>query len=84
MNSGTETELTADILQSSHITAVNSVSVPEFTGLRYTIHPMDSFTLSVVVADIVMALAFVALLVLDKKPRTDTTEPVKPAGKRLA
>jgi hypothetical protein len=45
---------------------------------------MDSFTLSVVVADIVMALAFVALLVLDRKPKTNTTEPAKPAGKRLA
>ena len=31
VKSGTETELTAAILQSSHITAVNSVSVPDFT-----------------------------------------------------
>lgn len=46
---------------------------------------MDSFTLAVVVADVVMVLAFILLVVIDRKaPSRPTIEPVKPAGKRPA
>ena len=43
---------------------------------------MDSFTLAVVLGDVIMCLAFIALMVLDKKRAP--TEPVKTAGKRPA
>ena len=44
---------------------------------------MDNFTLAVIVGDIAMCLAFIALIVFDKPPRRAVaTEPVKPAGKR--
>jgi hypothetical protein len=45
---------------------------------------MDNFTLAVVVADAVMVIAFVLLMVLDKKEGKPTTEPLKPAGKKSA
>jgi len=47
---------------------------------------MDNFTLAVIVGDVAMCLAFIALIVFDKaKPRQALpTEPVKPAGKRSA
>ena len=44
---------------------------------------MDNFTLAVIVADVVMAIAFVALIVLDKQRPTAPIEPVK-TGKRPA
>jgi|SoiMethySBSTD1v2_1073268.scaffolds.fasta_scaffold3261587_1 hypothetical protein len=44
---------------------------------------MDNFTLAVIVGDIAMCLAFIALIVFDKPRRiVPATEPVKPAGKR--
>jgi hypothetical protein len=45
---------------------------------------MDNFTLAVVVGDVVMVIAFILLMVLDKKETRPTIEPVKPAGKRPA
>ena len=45
---------------------------------------MDNFTLAVVVGDVVMVIAFVLLMVLDKKDAPRPMEPVKPAGKRPA
>jgi hypothetical protein len=45
---------------------------------------MDSFTLAVIVGDIVMCLAFVALIVLDKPRPASPVEPVKVTGKRPA
>jgi hypothetical protein len=45
---------------------------------------MDNFTLAVVVADVLMALAFVALIVLDKPRPATAAEPLKPTGKRSA
>jgi len=46
---------------------------------------MDNFTLAVVIGDAVMLVAFILLIVLDKKdmPRP-VMEPVKPTGKRPA
>jgi hypothetical protein len=44
---------------------------------------MDNFTIAVIVGDVVMCLAFVALIVFDK-PRPKTPEPVKATGKRSA
>jgi hypothetical protein len=44
---------------------------------------MDNFTIAVIVGDVVMCAAFVALIVLDK-PRQTPLEPVKSAGKRSA
>jgi hypothetical protein len=45
---------------------------------------MDHFTLAVIVADVVMCAAFVALMVLDKpRPATAPIEPLK-SGKRPA
>jgi hypothetical protein len=46
---------------------------------------MDNFTLAVVVGDAVMLVAFILLMVLDKKdtPRP-VMEPVKPTGKKSA
>ena len=46
---------------------------------------MDNFTIAVIVGDIVMCVAFIALMVLDKggKP-APPIEPVKTAGKRPA
>jgi hypothetical protein len=43
---------------------------------------MDNFTLAVVVGDIVMAIAFVLLIVLDKKDAKVAADPMKPTGKR--
>jgi hypothetical protein len=45
---------------------------------------MDNFTLAVIVSDIVMCLAFVALIVLDKPRQVQPIEPVKSSGKRPA
>ena len=45
---------------------------------------MDNFTLFVVAADIVMCLAFIALMVLDKPQKPAPAEPLKPAGKKPA
>jgi hypothetical protein len=45
---------------------------------------MDNFTLAVIVGDVVMCAAFVALMVLDKPRPATSTEPLKPAGKRSA
>jgi hypothetical protein len=45
---------------------------------------MDNFTLAVVVGDIIMCLAFIALIVLDKPRSAAPAEPVKPSGKRSA
>jgi hypothetical protein len=45
---------------------------------------MDNFTLFVVAADVVMVLAFIALMVLDKPRQTAPAEPLKPAGKKSA
>jgi hypothetical protein len=46
---------------------------------------MDNFTLAVIVGDLAMTLAFIALIVLDKPRQTPVpTEPAKPAGKRSA
>ena len=52
--------------------------------LCYTARSMDNFTLAVVVGDVVMVIAFVLLMVLDKKeaPRP-VIEAVK-TGKRPA
>jgi len=46
---------------------------------------MDNFTLAVVIGDAIMVVAFILLMVLDKKdaPRP-VIEPVKPTGKRPA
>ena len=45
---------------------------------------MDNFTLFVVATDILMCIAFVALMVLDKPPKTAPAEPLKPTGKKSA
>jgi hypothetical protein len=47
---------------------------------------MDNFTLAVIVGDVAMCLAFVALIVFDRPRQTVPTEPVKgkPTGKRSA
>jgi hypothetical protein len=45
---------------------------------------MDNFTIAVIVGDLVMSAAFVALIVLDKPSKTAPVEPIKPAGKRSA
>jgi hypothetical protein len=44
---------------------------------------MDSFTLLVIIADVIMCLAFVALMVFDKPQKPLTAEPLKP-GKKSA
>ena len=44
---------------------------------------MDNFTLFVIVADVLMCLAFIALMVFDK-PQKPVPEPLKPAGKKSA
>ena len=45
---------------------------------------MDNFTLAVIIGDAAMVLAFIALIVLDKKEPQRILEPVKPSGKRSA
>ena len=45
---------------------------------------MDSFTIAVLVGDGVLLLAFLALVLLDKKAPAATSAPGKPAGKRSA
>ena len=45
---------------------------------------MDNFTWFVIVADVLMCVAFVALMVLDKVPKLSPVEPLKPAGKKPA
>jgi hypothetical protein len=45
---------------------------------------MDNFTLAVVIGDIVMCVAFVVLMVLDKPRKPAPTEPLKAVGKRSA
>ena len=44
---------------------------------------MDNFTLFVIVADVVMCLAFIALMVFDKPQTPTPIEPLKP-GKKSA
>jgi hypothetical protein len=44
---------------------------------------MDNFTLFVIIADVIMCLAFVALMVFDKPQKPLTAEPLKP-GKKSA
>jgi hypothetical protein len=41
---------------------------------------MDNFTLFVIAADVLMCLAFIALMVLDK-PQKPAPEPLKPGKK---
>jgi hypothetical protein len=46
---------------------------------------MDNFTLAVVIGDAVMVIAFILLMVLDKKePAVPVTEPLRPTGKKPA
>jgi hypothetical protein len=45
---------------------------------------MDNFTLFVIIADVLMCLAFIGLMVFDKPQKTTPIEPLKPAGKRSA
>jgi hypothetical protein len=45
---------------------------------------MDNFTLFVIVADVLMCLAFIALMVFDKPQKPASAEPLKPAGKKSA
>jgi len=45
---------------------------------------MDNFTIFVVAADVIMCLAFVALMVFDKPQKPTPVEPLKPAGRRSA
>jgi len=47
---------------------------------------MDNFTLTIIVGDILVIIALIALIVMDKgKPAVaPLVEPVKPAGKRSA
>jgi hypothetical protein len=44
----------------------------------------DNFTLFVVAADVLMCLAFVALMILDKPRKPAPVAPLKPAGKKTA
>jgi hypothetical protein len=44
---------------------------------------MDNFTLFVIAADVVMCLAFIALMVFDKPQKPSPIEPLKP-GKKSA
>jgi len=45
---------------------------------------MDNFTIAVIVGDVVMCLAFIALMVFDKGQKPAPAEPAKPTGKRSA
>jgi hypothetical protein len=45
---------------------------------------MDNFTIAVIVGDVVMCVAFVALMVFDKPRKPAPVEPIKNAGKRSA
>jgi hypothetical protein len=45
---------------------------------------MDNFTIAVIVGDVVMCAAFIALMVLDKPRKPAPVQPIKPAGKRSA
>jgi hypothetical protein len=45
---------------------------------------MDNFTLFVIVADVLMCLAFIALMVFDKPQKPAPVEPLKSAGKKSA
>ena len=45
---------------------------------------MDNFTLAVIVGDVLMCAAFVALMVMDKPRPVGPIEPLKPTGKRPA
>jgi len=46
---------------------------------------MDNFTLTIIIGDILVTVALIALIVMDKrKPAAPPVEPVKPAGKRTA
>ena len=45
---------------------------------------MDNFTLAVVIGDAAMLLAFIVLVVFDKKPSQPNIEPAKSSGKRSA
>jgi hypothetical protein len=45
---------------------------------------MDNFTWFVIAADVLMCLAFVALMVFDKPPKPSPVEPLKPTGKKSA
>lgn len=50
----------------------------------YTARPMDNFTIAVVVGDVVMCIAFILLMVLDKKDAPKPIQPAKSAAKRPA
>jgi hypothetical protein len=45
---------------------------------------MDNFSIAVVTGDIVMCLAFIALMVFDKGSKPVPAEPMKSTGKRSA
>jgi len=45
---------------------------------------MDNFTWFVIVADVLMCAAFIALMILDKPQKPSSVEPLKPAGKKQA
>jgi len=45
---------------------------------------MDNFSIAVIVGDIVMCAAFIALMVLDKPSKPAPVEPLKSAGKKSA
>ena len=45
---------------------------------------MDNFSIAVIVGDIVMCAAFVALMVFDNPSKPVPVEPLKPAGKKSA
>jgi hypothetical protein len=45
---------------------------------------MDNFTLFVIAADVLMCLAFIALMVFDKPAKPSPVDPLKPAGKKPA
>jgi hypothetical protein len=45
---------------------------------------MDNFTIAVIVGDVIMCMAFVALIVFDKPKNTTPAEPMKATGKRPA
>jgi hypothetical protein len=43
---------------------------------------MDNFTIAVIVGDVVMCVAFIALIVFDKPQKRTPIEAVKATGKR--
>jgi hypothetical protein len=45
---------------------------------------MDNFTIAVIIGDVVMCAAFIALMVFDKGAKPAPVEPLKATGKRPA